>query len=366
MAVPLVAGLLSAIRRSSPADALPHVLGGSDDLEVVGESFYQENLRRITGPGKVRVAVTAVLVAETDNHYDPNAISVWISQLAVGHLGRDDARRYRPGLLALMERYSAPIALRGVAVGEQAIGVFLRHDPRDFGILLQPTPIPHSGTIRTGLSEAIATDEADDSYDLSWLETLPYETAARIARLRDLLAGEHDPLDRHFMFSELEAAIYRVRNAMPDVLAEFDAVCRDHDSEMDTLRPAFLKKWGAVPWLPTYRQMCIRKQKQGDWTTALWWAERGLAVYANEAARPEAVRDLITRAESCRVQIRGSLPKEHDPRPSSPPAVGLVVVETLSCRSCGESFDRVRSRGRKPLVCPGCRGSQIREATIRG
>ena len=78
---------------------------GRKDLEVVGEASYQDNLWRVVGGhgasnDRVRVEVHAVLVAETDNPYDANAVSVWIQGLRVGYLSREDARRYRPGLLA--------------------------------------------------------------------------------------------------------------------------------------------------------------------------------------------------------------------------------------------------------------------------
>jgi hypothetical protein len=78
---------------------------GREDLEVVGEASYQDNLWRVVGgPGspndRVRMEVYAVLVAEPDNPYDANAVSVWVRGLKVGYLSRDDARRYRPGLLA--------------------------------------------------------------------------------------------------------------------------------------------------------------------------------------------------------------------------------------------------------------------------
>lgn len=341
----------------------PQVLGGNTDLEVVGESHYQDNLRRITGPGRVRIAVTAVLIPETENLYDPNAISVWATELPVGYLSREDAVTYRSGLIALTARYGRPIGLQGVAVGEEMIGVFLRHDPRDFGIEVQPLPNPHKGSIRTGLSEALATDDADDSYDLRWLATVPFDPAAAIARLRELLVEERDPLDRHFMFHELEAALYRARNALPDALRDFDDVCAAHDREMETLRQAFLAKWNVVPWLQTYRQMCVRKQKQGDWTGALWWAERGLAVYGEMAARPDAVADLEARAEAARVQL--ARPSEvartaRAARTSGPAA--QVMIETLTCASCLESFDRPRTRGRKPTQCPKCRHRDGAEA----
>ena len=79
---------------------------GRENLEVVGEASYQDNLWRIVGgrrspDGRVREDVFAVLAAEPDNPYDANAVAVWIQGLKVGYLSREDAQRYRPGLLAL-------------------------------------------------------------------------------------------------------------------------------------------------------------------------------------------------------------------------------------------------------------------------
>ena len=65
------------------------LLQGSEDLQVVGESFHQENLWRVVGGHTdeyVRCPVTAVLVPEYDNPYDPSAIAVQIMGLPVGHL----------------------------------------------------------------------------------------------------------------------------------------------------------------------------------------------------------------------------------------------------------------------------------------
>ena len=121
------------------------LFGGGDDLEVVGESYYQENLWRLVGPrwpdDRVRHPVYAVLVAEDDNPHDANAVAVWVQGLKVGHLSRADARRYRPGLLGLQRRHGEPVALNGVIAGggirgdgPGRLGVFLRHDPADFGL----------------------------------------------------------------------------------------------------------------------------------------------------------------------------------------------------------------------------------------
>jgi hypothetical protein len=85
--------------------------------------------------------VYAVLIAEDDSPYDASAVAVWVQGLKVGHLSRANARRYRPGLLGLQRRYGQPVALSGVIVGggiredgPGRLGVFLRHDPTDFGL----------------------------------------------------------------------------------------------------------------------------------------------------------------------------------------------------------------------------------------
>jgi hypothetical protein len=95
---------------------------GREDLEVVGEASYQDNLWRIirerrSPDGRVREEVYAVLAAEPDNPYDANAVAVWIQGLKVGYLSREDARRYRPGLQALEQKHGKPIALAGVIAG---------------------------------------------------------------------------------------------------------------------------------------------------------------------------------------------------------------------------------------------------------
>ena len=118
---------------------------GSDDLEVVGESYYQENLWRLVGPrwpdDRVRHPSVPCWLPRTTILYDANAVAVWVQGLKVGHLSRANARSYRPGLLSLQRRYGQPVALNGVIVGggiredgPGRLGVFLRHDPADFDL----------------------------------------------------------------------------------------------------------------------------------------------------------------------------------------------------------------------------------------
>jgi hypothetical protein len=217
------------------------------------------------------VEIQAVLVAESDNAHDPNAIAVWIAGNKVGHLCREDAEVYRPGLLALQAREGKSIGLRGVIVGGGVrqdgpgfLGVWMSHDPAEFGVaaIVPPPTSAMRVSMRTGLTEALLTDEEDDSYDLSWLHRLPSDPIAAIARLRQLLQHDPDPIDRHFMYCELEERLYRSRDAFSSALTEYDDTCRQHDAEMDRIRDALLAKFRKVPLLDTYRQMAVRSRRR--------------------------------------------------------------------------------------------------------
>lgn len=310
-------GLLSRLlgRAQTSASAADHVEArvdsiqaslytGNETLEVVGESHYQEALWSIVGgrrSDRVRHQTTAVLMPDPDNRHDPNAIRVLIAGNLVGYLSSEDAPVYRPGLLRLMDRsVNHLVALRAIVVGGGQrpdglglLGVFLDHDPTDFGI--EPRRSGDARGFRTGFSEALATDLEDDSYDLSWFYELSDNDVTAIKQLRTKLDTDPDPIDRHYMMSELEKRLYKSRDAFSSALDEFDSVCRQHDSEMVSIRLALLEKFGRIPILETYRQAAIRCQKSKDWESVRDWAERGIKVYGEHAARPEVVEDLHKR-----------------------------------------------------------------------
>lgn len=370
-----------------------HVHTGDDDLEVVGEANYQTALWAICGGAhgdRVRHRVVAVLVPEPENPYDANAISIQIDGHVVGYLARDVAMRYGPGLEVLMTRYGGYVALEGSIVGGGSyedgpgrLGVWLEHDPKDFG--LEATGSSRTagpagrqtsagGAMRTGFTEAWLSDVEDDSYHLSWFNDLPDADRPAIAMLRELLASDPDPIDRHFQFVELESRLYRCRDLYETALEEFDEVCRLHDAEMETICGAFHAKWGKVPFLETYRQMAIRQQKQKDWQACVWWAERGLALYGSSAAREDAVEDLLKRRNRALAKlevptkpvrrsssggtISAPMAEPSDGRPSAGATVS-GEVEILVCARCGASFERMRVRGRKPLLCTECRSTAM-------
>lgn len=257
------------------------LLGGQDDLEVVGELAYQDALWGLSGGtvgDRIRRHIVAVLVPEPTNPYDANAIAVQIDGQVIGYLPRATAQEYLPGLQHSMSVHGGCVALRGVIVGggyyddgPGRLGVWLEHDPADFGARSAassrsaPLGYPNAdGVMRTGFTEAWLTDAEDDSYDLSWFNDLPEADRPAIAKLRELLAADPDPIDRHFQFAELETRLYQSRELYEAALAEYDEACARHDAEMESICAAFMAKWGKIPLLDTYRQMAVRQQKKKD------------------------------------------------------------------------------------------------------
>jgi HIRAN domain len=376
----------SVSTRHEAAAVSVSLLGGQDDLEVVGELAYQDALWRLSGGtlgDRIRRQIVAALVPEPTNPYDANAIAVQIDGQVIGYLPRATAQEYLPGLQRLMSVRGGYVARCGVIVGggyyddgPGRLGVWLEHDPADFGIRSTPLGSAPSryasadGVMRTGFTEAWLTDAEDDSYDLSWFNELPEADRPAIAKLRELLASDPDPIDRHFQFAELEARLYRSRDLYETALTEYDEACARHDAEMDGICEAFMAKWGKIPLLDTYRQMAIRQQRLKDWRACKWWAERGLALYGQQAAREEAVEDLIKRRNRAIAKLEAvARPESRDPLErtqtavvSETPSGGVpgttgqdAEVEVLVCQGCNRRFERMRVRGRKPTLCPTCR-----------
>ena len=99
-----------------------------------------------------------------------------------------------------------------------------------------------------------------------------------------------------------EETLWLALTLQPDiVLLDLEMPVMDGPTLVRTLRER--TKWGKVPLLETYRQMAIRQQKAHNYSQALWWAERGIAIYGNGCARPEAVEDLRGRAVKYRAKL---------------------------------------------------------------
>lgn len=293
------------------------VLDGDEDLDVVGESYQQENLWALVGgrtQEKVRLDVIGYLIPEPENKYDPNAIGVWIQGLKVGFVAKELAREIVDDVLRLMSEQSGKlIGLRGVIAGggqyddgPGQLGAFLEYPAHQFG---QNVSLPDSQNIGAGLmnsghSSAMMTDEIDDSYDLSWAATLSQDPSKRILDLRKVLETNLEPLSRHFAYIWLEDILYHYKDVFPDALAQYDEVCEKHAEELQTsIRAAMITKWGKLANLQVHRQSSIRHAKSKDLKKALYWAELGLRTYGEDAFKEEWVLDLKKRVATLTARI---------------------------------------------------------------
>jgi hypothetical protein len=207
--------------------------------------------------------------------------------------------------------------------------------------------------MRTGFRKAIDQDAANDAFDLGWEYRLPEDRLQAITYIRAKLKTDTQPVSRHFMFARLADRLYQAREQFGSALSEFDEVSRLHDAEMGAIRPALIATFGGLPLLEVYKQSAIRHQKAHDWEKARWWAQRGLDVYGNEAIDVEVISGLQRRVEKYTAKVTPAPRREGPPRLVKEP---LSPTEVLVCRTCGNSCERERTRGRKPYQCAECRG----------
>lgn len=307
-------------RKAATSEVNATLLGGGHQMAVVGESHYQDALWRQAAAQRgedVRFDSVALLVPEPQNEFDTNAIAVVLSTGKAGYLSREDATRYLPGLHALMAHHGTAIAVRCTIIGggyngtqARSLGVWLDHDPNDFGA---PTAKPATPTVRTGETAAGARN---------WESRLPDDSIKRIAHVRKLLATETEPVERHFLYSTLEESLYKCREVFPTALADYEATAIAHDSEMTTIVPALIAEFGGIPLLVLYKQMAILKTKAKDEAAALHWARRGLDVYGRNSLRDESVTDLQTRVSKLEAKLGITVPSTsasaQPPPPSTP------------------------------------------------
>ncbi len=223
------------------------LLDGHDDLEVVGESWYQDVLWRLSGGtvgDRIRHDIVAVLVPEPTNPHDTNAISVQIGGHIIGYLSRATAQEYLPGLQRLMSVRASHIGLRGVIVGggyyddgPGRLGVWLDHNPADFGIKQPPRRRRRGTQVPTVLCEPALPRPGLPMPRMTRMTCRGLTTSRRLTgpRLRNSARCSLDPdlIDRHFQFAELEARLYRSRVLYESAQAEYDDACERHDAEMD-------------------------------------------------------------------------------------------------------------------------------------
>ena len=128
-----------AHERQRQADRDAGLIAGLYDVEVVGESHYQDALRRNAGEIGEWGASTSVvveLVREPHNRYDKNAVAVHLGGAVVGYLPREEAALVGP-MLKSLERGRACRAratIRGGSDGAPSFGITIDGipDPYEF------------------------------------------------------------------------------------------------------------------------------------------------------------------------------------------------------------------------------------------
>lgn len=150
-------------------------VSGDDRIDIVGESFYKEALRRVANaergeePARQHVAQ---LIPDPTNAYDRNAIKVVISGEHVGHLPRELAALVAPAISELTAKHGEVVAIAELIGSGAGFGVVLylklqmlnvvvhRDDGEDFGdTLLITDAAPVSSRTRSSQSQAPRTTE---------------------------------------------------------------------------------------------------------------------------------------------------------------------------------------------------------------
>lgn len=124
-------------QHTSPVITWPAL--GDYDFEVVGESFHQPALKTIAGhhgDNAASLETTAVLMTDDNNPHDNKAVKVLINGQQVGHLSRDDARKYRRRLTAKKQ------GLVAAQCGALVMGGFIGKDGQRayYGVRLDMKP----------------------------------------------------------------------------------------------------------------------------------------------------------------------------------------------------------------------------------
>jgi hypothetical protein len=74
---------------------------GRPSFEVVGESFYEKQIKALFSDDGPELEITVELRPDPTNRYDDNAVGVWATTGQLGNLSKAEARRYQPVLMSL-------------------------------------------------------------------------------------------------------------------------------------------------------------------------------------------------------------------------------------------------------------------------
>ena len=249
-------GLFRTRERAAEQPPSATLYPGTEDLEVVGESYRQETLWGLVGGRRAeRIShdTHAVLMPEPDNPVDPDAIAVLIDGQLVGYLSRENAAAYGPGLRQLMNHSSnGLVALQAtIAGGGQRedglgrLGVFLHHNPADFGVTPESERESRASHDRDpiGLPPSLLAQLAEHGLDDALGEGAPPASTIYLQRMLQALEdgmlsiGEVEELaavsrEHRLTADDLEAAHRALLAAIARHAIEDDVVARGEREEL--------------------------------------------------------------------------------------------------------------------------------------
>jgi hypothetical protein len=113
-----------------PRGVAPVWLAGRTEVQVAGESFHQAAILSALAKAGPAGSMTAVLIPETANPHDRNAVAVYLDAALAGHLPREVAARVHAVLLAFGAARGGPVACPArVSIYDIGPQVILSLDP---------------------------------------------------------------------------------------------------------------------------------------------------------------------------------------------------------------------------------------------
>ena len=181
-----------AVETVSSSDVVQAELRGWYNVDVVGESNYVDNIRKIAR-GKTESFSNATLVLEPSNRYDKNAVRVDISGLTVGYISKDEALNYHP-LLKFLNSSGTNMTFpsRMYWDGEEVGSVSLQIDEPEFVVVVNANNLPANAVRWPYGGRVQVTKESDHASAIGKILDLAY-VEGRCAAFLELRCEEEVP-----------------------------------------------------------------------------------------------------------------------------------------------------------------------------
>ena len=178
--------------RRPASEAVEPEVRGWFNVDVVGESNYVDNIRKIAR-GKTESFSNATLVLEPSNRYDKNAVRVDISGLTVGYISKDEALNYHP-LLKLLNSSGTNMTFpsRMYWDGEEVGSVSLQIDEPEFVVVVNANNLPANAVRWPYGGRVQVTKESDHASAIGKILDLAY-VEGRCAAFLELRCEEEVP-----------------------------------------------------------------------------------------------------------------------------------------------------------------------------